>query len=181
MRIISGKFKGHKIVAPKNLPTRPTTDRSKESLFNILNNWYDFENCKVLDLFTGTGNLSFEFASRGAKEITSIDRHKPCTDFIKKECEKLGITQVQVLRMDVMDYISHSDEKFDIIFADPPYTLFSAQHYERLHQIVFDRELLNKDGILGMEHHSIHDFSKLKHFLQKRKYGQNILSFYGDE
>jgi 16S rRNA (guanine(966)-N(2))-methyltransferase RsmD len=178
MRIIAGSKKGYQIKAPQGLPTRPTTDRSKESLFNILNNWYNFENCDVLDIYAGTGNVTYEFASRGAKSVICIDRFKGCTDFIYSECQKLDFHQVQVVREDVINFIKRCPEKFDIIFCDPP---FATKDYELLHKIVFERELLNKDGIFVMEHHSVHDFTKLSHFLQARHYGQNVMSFYGDE
>ncbi|MGB0429827.1 MAG: RsmD family RNA methyltransferase [Bacteroidia bacterium] len=178
MRIISGTKKGYRIKAPLGLPTRPTTDRSKESLFNILNNWYNFENCDILDIYAGTGNITYEFASRGAKNIICIDRFKGCTDFIHSECSLLEFNQVQVLREDVVGFLKRCPEKFDIIFADPP---FATKDYELLHQLVFERELLNPDGMFIMEHHSVHDFTKLPHFLQARHYGQNVMSFYGDE
>ncbi|MBI1182974.1 16S rRNA (guanine(966)-N(2))-methyltransferase RsmD [bacterium] len=178
MRIIAGTKKGHPIKAPNNLPTRPTTDRSKESLFNILVNWYDFDSCDVLDIYAGTGNITYEFCSRGAKSVVCVDRFKGCTDFIKSETEKLGFSQAKVVRDDVIDFLKHCRQSFDIIFADPP---FATRDYELIHQLVFEKSLLNKNGIFVMEHHSVHDFSKLAHFLQSRHYGQNVMSFYGIE
>ena len=178
MRIIAGNKKGHQIKAPLGLPTRPTTDRSKESLFNILNNWYDFDEGDILDVYAGTGNITYEFASRGAKSVICIDRFKGCTDFIYSECKKLDFIQVQVLREDVISFLKRCPEKFDIIFADPP---FATKDYELIHELVIGRELLNKNGVFVMEHHSVHDFSKLDKFLEARHYGQNVMSFYGEE
>jgi len=178
MRIIAGTKKGHPIKAPNNLPTRPTTDRSKESLFNILSNWYDFDDCDILDIYAGTGNISYEFASRGARNVICVDRFKGCTDFIESECKKLEFNQIQVVRDDVIAFIKRCPEKFDIIFADPP---FATTDYELIHEIVFSRELLQPKGIFVMEHHSVHNFSGLAHFLEARHYGQNVMSFYGIE
>jgi len=175
VRIISGTKKGHIIKAPNNLPTRPTTDRSKESLFNVLNNWYDLDECDVLDLYGGTGNIAYEFASRGAQSVITIDRFKGCTDFIYSESQKLGFTQIQVLRADVVAFLKKCPEQFHIIFADPP---FATKDYELLHQLVFENKLLKPNGTFIMEHHSVHDFSKLEHFEEARHYGQNVMSFY---
>lgn len=175
MRIISGSKKGHIIKAPNNLPTRPTTDRSKESLFNILGNWYDIDECNILDLYAGTGNISYEFASRGAKHVTCIDRFKGCTDFITSECYKLDFVQVNVLNMDVLNFLEHSKDKFHIIFADPP---FATKDYERIHSLVYSSNLLESNGSFIMEHHSVNNFSGLANFDEARHYGQNVMSFY---
>lgn len=175
MRIISGSKKGHRIHAPKNLPTRPSTDRSKESLFNIIENRYHLENCSVLDLYAGTGNITYEFASRGAKSVECVDRFKGCTDFITSESKKLGFEQVKVVRADVLKHISRLNTQFDLIFADPP---FATKDYVTIHELVFANNLLDKDGLFVMEHHSVHDFSKLAHFSEARHYGQNVMSFY---
>ena len=175
MRIIGGTKKGHPFKAPNNLPTRPTTDRSKESLFNILENWYDFDNCSVLDIYAGTGNISYEFASRGAKSIVTVDRYKGCTDFITSESSKLGFHQIDVRQYDVIEFLKSCADSFDIIFADPP---FATQDYELIHQLVFSENLLTPEGTFIMEHHSVHDFSGLAHFQKARHYGQNVMSFY---
>lgn len=176
MRIISGKHKGYPIKAPLGLPTRPTTDRSKESLFNILENWYDFENCDVLDLYAGTGNITYEFASRNARSVVCVDQFAGCVDFIRDEAIKLEMNQVQVVQNDVIDFLNNCTEKFDIIFADPP---FATNDYELIHQLVFERDILTDVGTFVMEHHSANDFDHLPHFEERRAYGQNIMSFYG--
>lgn len=175
MRIISGEKKGHRIFAPKNLPTRPTTDRSKESLFNILVNVFDFTECRILDLYAGTGNITYEFASRGAKEIVCVDRFHGCTRFIKSESQKLGFEQITILKADVLKTLQRVQGSFDIIFADPP---FATKDYKRIHESVFKHELVAPEGWFIMEHHSVHNFSDLPHFSQARHYGQNVMSFY---
>ena len=120
MRIISGKHKGRRITAPKNLPVRPTTDMSKESLFNILNNHFNFNGLKVLDLFSGTGNISYEFASRGAGPITSVDGDMGCVNFIKKTATELDL-DISAIKSDVFSFLERNKTTYDIIFADPPY------------------------------------------------------------
>lgn len=119
MRIISGNNRGKKIIAPKNLPVRPTTDKSKEALFNILQNNYEIQNLKILDLFSGTGNISYEFASRGALKIYSIDKNIKCTNFIKQTSINLGMN-IKVIKSDAFKFIKNTKHKFDIIFLDPP-------------------------------------------------------------
>ena len=124
MRIISGKYGGRKILTPANMPfTRPTTDFAKEGLFNILNNKIDFEGLTVLDLFCGTGNISLEFASRGAQKIYAIDKHSPCLFFVKDTAKALKLSSIVTDRADVFKYLEKSHSTFDVIFADPPYEL----------------------------------------------------------
>ena len=124
MRIISGKNRGRQITAPNNLPVRPTTDMAKESLFNILNNYFYFDRVTVLDLFAGTGNLTYEFASREALSVTSVDSYQACTDFIRRTVDKLGYgSQVSVVKADAFLFTQRCRQQFDIIFADPPYDL----------------------------------------------------------
>ena len=120
MRIISGLYKGRKIVAPKNLPVRPTTDMSKEALFNILNNQYYFDDISVLDLFSGTGNISYEFASRGTENITAVDSHYDCIKFISQTAESFEML-LQTIKSDVFKFLETNKNKYDIIFAAPPY------------------------------------------------------------
>lgn len=174
MRIISGKNKGRQIHAPLNLPVRPTTDLGKESLFNILNNYFFFDNITVLDLFSGTGNITYEFASRGALSVLSIDSHEPCVHFIKQTIEKLNYQNVTVIKADAFQFTEKCKQKFDVIFADPPYNLPSI---EKIVDNVFDNELLNPDGWLIMEHPKNYDFSKHPQFYQHRKYGKLNFSF----
>ena len=158
MRIISGKHKGRRLVAPKNLPVRPTTDMCKESLFNILNNYFNFNGLKVLDLFAGTGNISYEFASRGAGPITSVDADLGCINFIKKTTADLDL-DISTIKSDVFSFLERNKSSYDIIFADPPYDL-SQENFEKIIQLIFDNELLDEDGMLIVEH-SKH--TKLEH------------------
>ena len=176
MRIISGSRKGHVIRAPKSLPIRPTTDISKEGLFNILVNRYDLEECSVLDLFSGSGSISMEFASRGAKRILAVDKHPGCTNFLKAEAGKLGLGQIEAIRADVMVFIRNCPETFDIIFCDPPY---AWKEYEKMILGIQDNQLLNAGGVMIVEHHSVNRFSHLPHFEHERAYGQNLMTFYG--
>lgn len=169
MRIISGSHKGRRLVAPGNLPVRPTTDFAKEALFNILNNLIDFEEVKFLDLFAGTGNISFEMASRGCENITSVDEHAGCYKFIKETAEQLKFKGITAYRMEVFHYLDICSEKFDLIFADPPFE-FDKTHL--LPKIIFEKKLLNEGGYLIIEHPKSVDLSKEEHFFQHRKYGK---------
>ena len=174
MRIIAGKNKGRKIVAPATLPVRPTTDLGKESLFNILNNYFFFDAITVIDLFAGTGNVSLEFASRGAVSVTSVDSYAGCVDFIKKTAAQLQYLNVTAIKADAFQYVERLRQPVDIIFADPPYDL---EGVERLPQIVFERNLLKPDGWLIIEHGKDRDFSQHPNFYQLRKYGKLHFSF----
>lgn len=174
MRIISGKNKGRKITPPANLPVRPTTDLGKESLFNILNNYFFFNAVTVIDLFAGTGNVSLEFASREAISVTAIDIHKPCVDFIRKMAAQLDYKNLTAIQGDAFQYLERLRQPVDIIFADPPYMM---EEVEKLPQIVFERNLLKPDGWLIIEHSKAHDFSQHPKFYQHRKYGKLNFSF----
>ena len=174
MRIISGKNKGRKIEAPTSLPVRPTTDLGKESLFNILNHYFFFDRVAVLDLFAGTGNITYEFASRGAVSVTSVDQHQGCTQFIRKTCEKLNYDQVTVLREDALHFLARTRQKYDLIFADPPY---DWTELPKLVNLVFNKELLKPDGWLILEHPKQFNFSEHPHFYQHRKYGKLNFTF----
>jgi 16S rRNA (guanine(966)-N(2))-methyltransferase RsmD len=176
MRIISGKHKGKRISAPKNLPARPTTDFAKEALFNIINNNYYFEQLSVLDLFAGIGSISYEFASRGAKNITSIDSHFNSIKFIKKTAEELNLP-IQPIKSDVFSYLEKTTLKHDIIFADPPYE-FTVEQLTKLVSLIFERELLLKEGMLIIEHSKHNDLSENKYFRHSKKYGGSVFSFF---
>lgn len=175
MRIISGKNRGRQITAPNNLPVRPTTDVAKESLFNILNNYFYFDRVTVLDLFAGTGNLTYEFASRGAVSVTSVDNHQGCADFIRKTTAKLGYNQVSVIKADAFTFTQRCHQKFDIIFADPPYDM---DNISQIIDNVFEHNLLKPDGWLVMEHPKVHDFSQHPKFYQHRNYGKVNFTFF---
>lgn len=176
MRIISGKYKGRRITAPKKLPVRPTTDMAKEALFNILNNSYYFEDLEVLDLFAGSGNISYEFASRAAKKIVSVDAHFRCIKFISATATALQL-EIDAVKSDVFAYLEKTTSKFDIIFADPPYDL-SHEKFSEIVKITFDRQLLLEGGMLIIEHSKHTDLSHLNHFTQQRKYGGSVFSFF---
>ena len=175
MRIIGGKNQRKQIVAPAKLTVRPTTDMAKESLFNILNNHYDFEDIAVLDLFAGTGNISYEFASRGATAIISIDNNPHCIQFIKDTAVKLKMDNLKVVRADAFSFLSSGKLKFDVIFADPPYDL------ERLAEIpdcVFKAGILNTGGMLIVEHGKRNKFAAHPNYFESRNYGKVYFSFF---
>ena len=176
MRIISGTHKGRRITPPRNLPVRPTTDMAKEGLFNILTNRFYFEEVKILDLFAGTGNMSFEFASRGSLEITSVDSHPGCIKFISGKAEEWGF-KIDAKRMEVFKFLELTPDKFDLIFADPPYDM-TIEDFSRMHQLVFQRELLSADGLLVIEHSKRTDLSQLEHCSSVRKYGNSRFSLF---
>ena len=175
MRIISGAHKSKRIKAPKNLPVRPTTDMAKEGLFNILNNHYYFDEICVLDLFSGTGNISYEFASRGAKEIISVDKNYNCIRFIEKISTELNFDAICCIQADIFEFIAKHSKEYDIIFADPPY------EFDGLNKIiksVFEKKLLSNNGMFILEHSKKNDFSESSFFVNKRKYGNVNFSFF---
>ena len=176
MRIISGKFKGKRLTAPKKLPVRPTTDMAKEALFNILNNRFYFEDIDVLDLFSGTGNISFEFASRGATSITAIDAHSGCVKYISKTATELGF-DIAALKNDVFKFLERTKSRHDVIFADPPYN-FDTSQFSKIVELVFANNMLSEEGLLIIEHAEQTDLSELPHFTEKRKYGSSVFSFF---
>ena len=175
MRIISGTNRGRKIIAPLHLPVRPTTDLAKESLFNILNNTIDFASVSVLDLFAGTGNISYEFASRGSKSITSLDVDFKCTSFIEKTAAQLNFSAIRSIRSDALTFLEKTSQQWDIIFADPPYDM---QGIEELAILIIKRNLLKPGGMLIIEHDKSADFSEFESFSQHRKYGKVNFSFF---
>ena len=176
MRIISGKFKGRRISPPRNLPVRPTTDMSKEALFNVLNNHFNFEGLKVLDLFSGTGNISYEFASRGSNNITSVDGDFGCIKFIKQTATEYDFN-IAAIKSDVLKYIEKCKAKYDIIFADPPYAL-DQKTFETIVLAVFDKNLLEDAGMMIIEHSKYTKLDHLIHFSFKKSYGGSIFSFF---
>lgn len=177
MRIIGGTFGGRKFTPPAdNWPTRPTTDVSKEALFNILENRIDFENTKVLDLFCGTGNHGYEFASRGCKDITSVDQFAPAVKFIQNMITELGIDdKMRVVKSDAFKYMESCGQQYDYIFAGPPYPLKTLN---TIPNCIFANNLLREDGLFVLEHNPDHNFTKHPHFKEARKYGQTIFAFF---
>ena len=176
MRIISGKFKGRRISAPKNLPVRPTTDMSKEALFNVLNNHFNFDELKVLDLFSGTGNISYEFASRGSQNITSVDGDFGCVKFIKQTAVEFDFN-IAAIKSDVLQYIERCNSTYDIIFADPPYG-FDQKTFEKIVVSIFKNGLLHENGMMIIEHSKYTKLDHLEHFSFKKSYGGSIFSFF---
>lgn len=176
MRIISGVHKGRKFMPPKNLPTRPTTDFTKESLFNILDNQFYFDEISVLDLFSGTGSISYEFASRGTQKITAVDQHSGCIRFIDQTAQALEMP-IQSIKSEALTYLKNASSKYDIIFADPPYDM-DIQDFTQIVTLVFDNQLLEEEGILVIEHNKHIDLSQVEHHYSDRKYGDSVLSFY---
>jgi 16S rRNA (guanine(966)-N(2))-methyltransferase RsmD len=176
VRIISGKFKGRRISPPRNLPVRPTTDMSKEALFNVLNNHFNFEGLKVLDLFSGTGNISYEFASRGSNNITSVDGDFGCVKFIKQTATEYDFN-IAAIKSDVLKYIEKCKAKYDIIFADPPYAL-DQKTFDTIVLSIFDKNLLEDAGMMIIEHSKYTKLDHLIHFSFKKSYGGSIFSFF---
>lgn len=176
MRIISGIYKGRRIMAPKKLPVRPTTDMAKESLFNILRNSYQFSKINVLDLFAGTGNISYEFASRGCSDITAVDSDLGCVRFISKIAEDLEMP-INVQKSDVYRFLKQHVGTYDIIFADPPYHL-PQESFETIASEVFNNNLLKETGTLIIEHSKHTSLNTLQFFKETRKYGGNAFSFF---
>jgi 16S rRNA (guanine966-N2)-methyltransferase len=179
MRIISGSLGGRRINPPANMPyTRPTTDIAKEGLFNILQNQLDFEELKTLDLFGGTGSISYELASRGVKDLTIIEKDQQMFSFIKKTAEALQLENFKVIKSDVFRFIEQCREKFDFIFAGPPYAL---QTIDDLPRLIFERQLLNEGGWFILEHTPRNHYEHFPHFRSARNYGTTVFSSFVNE
>lgn len=176
MRIISGKYKGRRIFPPKGLPVRPTTDMSKEALFNVLNNHFSFEGLKVLDLFSGTGNISYEFASRGSSPITSVDADFGCVKFIKQVAAEYDFN-IAATKSDVFSFLEKNKTNYDIIFADPPYGL-DQKIFEKIVLLVFEKGLLNEEGMMVIEHSKYTKLDHMINFSFQKSYGGSIFSFF---
>lgn len=175
MRIISGEFKRRRFDVPKNIKARPTTDFARENLFNVLENQIDFEDITALDLFAGTGAISFELVSRGCAKVVSIEMHNIQYSFICKVMTELKTDRILPIRGDVFKYISSSREKFDFIFADPPYDL---KELDQIPSLVFEKDMLADDGLFVLEHSKNNDFSSMPQFREKRVYGSVNFSFF---
>lgn len=175
MRIVSGKYKGRCITPPKNLRARPTTDFAKENLFNVLNNLVDFEECDILDLFSGTGSISYEFASRGAKSVTSVEINPVHYEFIRHTARELGMENFYPVKANVFRYIKTCPKQFDLIFSDAPYDL---EHLDEIVEGVMSSDLLREGGLFIFEHSKKLDFSSFAGFWQLRSYGSVQFSFF---
>ena len=176
MRIISGEFKGRRLTAPKKLPVRPTTDMAKEALFNIINNNYYFDDISVLDLFSGTGNISYEFASRGTQDITAVDENYGCIKFINETSEAFEMS-IDTFKSDVYKFLEQNNRSYNIIFADPPYE-FTLEQFSKIPELVFSRNLLDDEGLLIVEHSKYTKLDTLEFFKYSKLYGGNCFSFF---
>ncbi|HVM89182.1 MAG TPA: RsmD family RNA methyltransferase [Puia sp.] len=176
MRIIAGDLGGRKINPPAKMPyTRPTTDIAKEGLFNILQNNIDLENLKTLDLFGGTGSISYELASRGAQPLTVVEKDASMYEFIKKTSQMLGLSNFKVVKTDVFKFIDQCQEQFDFIFAGPPYALETIDELPRL---VAEKRLLKPNGWFVLEHTPRNNYEAYSLFAAQRNYGTTVFSFF---
>ena len=176
MRIIAGTLGGRRIQPPAKMPnTRPTTDIAREGLFNIIQNNLDVENIKTLDLFGGTGTISYELASRGANDLTVIEKDFTMYEFIKKTSQQLNIQNFKVIKMDVFKFIEQCNDTFDFIFAGPPYAL---QNIDELPVLIEKKKLLNKNGWFVLEHTPRNSYTNYPMFVKQRNYGTTIFSIF---
>jgi 16S rRNA (guanine(966)-N(2))-methyltransferase RsmD len=176
MRIIAGELGGRKFNPPGKMPyTRPTTDVAKEGLFNIIENNLDIASLKTLDLFGGTGSISYELASRGASDQTIVEKDSQMYEFIKKTSRQFGLDHLKIIKMDVFRFIEQCGEKFDFIFAGPPYALTNI---DQLPQLIFEKGLLNEKGWFVLEHTPRNDYKKFPFFKTERNYGTTVFSIF---
>jgi 16S rRNA (guanine(966)-N(2))-methyltransferase RsmD len=176
MRIVSGRLKGRRIIAPKKLPVRPTTDMAKEGLFNILNNRIRFSDIEVIDLFAGIGSISIEFISRGTTRVTAVDANYDCIKFLTKTSEELDL-DLSIIKSNVFEFLEKTSQRADLIFADPPYDL-SLEDFENIEKSVKSRSLLNEDGLLIIEHSKHTKLDHIESFTEQRRYGNSVFSFF---
>jgi 16S rRNA (guanine(966)-N(2))-methyltransferase RsmD len=176
MRIIGGEHGGRKFNPPSRMPyTRPTTDIAKEGLFNILQHNLDFEELKTLDLFGGTGNISYELASRGAKEMTIVEKDVSMYEFIKKTASEFSIENLKAVKMDAFKFIDQCAEKFDFIFAGPPYALGNI---DELPKLIFEKQLLNSKAWFVLEHTPRNSFKTFPFYKTERNYGTTVFTIF---
>ncbi len=176
MRIISGFLKGRRIEPPKEFSARPTTDFAREGLFNMLVNRIELEGARVLDLFAGSGTVSFEFVSRGAAEVVAVDADDLCIRFIRKKADEFLVPQLKPVRSDALLYLARVGREFDVVFCDPP---FDRENLSEIPDAVFAHGVLAKEGLLILEHEDSHSFQEHPHFLEDRRYGRVKFSFFG--
>jgi 16S rRNA (guanine(966)-N(2))-methyltransferase RsmD len=176
MRIIGGEMGGRRINPPAKMPyTRPTTDLAKEGLFNIIQNTLEIESLKTLDLFGGTGSISFELASRGAPDLTIVEKDNSMIEFIKKTADQLKLENFKVMKMDVFRFIEQCSEQFDFIFAGPPYAL---SNIDELPVKIMEKKLLAPGGWFVLEHTPRNNYSAFPQFEKARNYGTTIFSIF---
>ena len=176
MRIIGGIHGGRKFNPPGKMPnTRPTTDIAKEGLFNVIENNLDIASLKTLDIFGGTGNISYELASRGATDLTIVEKDFTMSEFIKKTAVEMKLENFKVVKMDVFKFIESAAAPYDFIFAGPPYSLGNI---DDLPKIIFEKNLLNKNGWFILEHTPRNDYKQFPHYVTERNYGTTIFSIF---
>lgn len=175
MRIISGQFRGRRIHPPGGLPVRPTTDYAKEGLFNVLTNLVNLSETTVVDLFAGTGNISFEFVSRGAPMVLAVDIERRCVDFINQTAVKIGMEGIHAVRSNVLVFLKQTRTRFGIVFADPPYEM---EGIERLPGMILSSGIVGSASMIILEHSERYDFSTDPAFDQLRKYGKVCFSLF---
>ena len=175
MRIITGEYKGRHFEVPRTFKARPTTDFAKENIFNVMNGYVDFEDCTALDLFAGTGSISLELLSRGAATVVSVELDRDHANFIRQCLAKLGDDRCALIRGDVFRFVKTCRQKFDFIFADPPYALPTLA---TIPDLIFEKELLAEDGVFVFEHGKQNDFSAHPHFVEHRSYGSVNFSIF---
>lgn len=168
MRIISGKYGRRRFDVPTNIKARPTTDFARENIFNVLSNMIDMDGMTALDLFAGTGAVTFEFASRGCCRVVAVENYPVQYKFICKVAEQLKADEVLPVRGDVFKYLQNTGEKFDIVFADPPYDL---PGFNEIPRKVIDSGVIAPGGVFIMEHPSTSDFSSITGAIDHRRYG----------
>jgi 16S rRNA (guanine966-N2)-methyltransferase len=179
MRIIGGEHGGRKFNPPARMPyTRPTTDIAKEGLFNALQHKLDIEELKTLDLFGGTGSISYELASRGAADLTIVEKDAAMYEFIKKTSQELRIENMKFVKMDVFKFIAQCTDRFDFIFAGPPYALTAI---DDLPKLIFEKQLLNEKGWFVLEHTPRNDYKLFPYYKTERNYGSTIFSIFVKE
>jgi len=175
MRVITGIYKGRHFDIPRTFKARPTTDFAKENIFNVLNGYIDFEGALALDLFAGTGSITLEMLSRGCRQVVSIEADRDHYAFIKQCLKKINDTNGVVIRGDVFKFVKSSRQQFDLIFADPPYTL---PELPTIPDLIFENQLLAPDGIFVFEHGKQYNFSQHPNFKEHRRYGSVNFSLF---
>ena len=176
MRIISGRQKKRIIRPPKGFQERPTTDRAKEGLFNIIANRFDLDGMRILDLFSGTGNIAYEFCSRSEAKVTAVEKDRRLCSFIVRNAMEMNMTRLNVENKDVYRFLEGCKGTYQLIFADPPYA--ATDHYERSLQLIRERGLLGKDGRIILEHDERFDPSQLPSYEESRTFGNTSFSFF---
>ncbi len=179
MRVVSGDLRGRRFSPPESFSARPTTDFAKENLFNVLANIIDFESVKALDLFSGTGSITYEMVSRGCLDVTSVEMNFKHQRFIAQTIAEFGIKQyAHSIKADAFKFVQSTSEKYDLIFADPPFDLERASE---LPNIIIERHLLKEGGMFILEHSGAGKYNTHPNFVQTRSYGKVNFTFFKDD